>query len=443
MSDAPTPLLPGARLLLAALVLVGAVVLAAKPAQAASWKLEPIDASEGIVELQDLAFDAHGRALLSWSGVRRARVPPLFGGLATRDPAGGWQRPPDLDSIQPATAQLHVVATTRTLLVAREASSAANLRRLVFADGQTDGGFGVLTPLDDFVTAHWSDANAGGDAIVAWTSERSPFLRVAERAAGQPFAAPRELAVGRTAAVAINARGDRLLAWRAGPRLAVRVRPAGGEWGNTARFGRSASFQHLRLTALAGRNGRMLLAWGSVGRPCGVSVRDSSGRWRTRTLERRCGPTGADNRGAPVLPVADGRGATYVAWTGRTRTGRRAVKFARVGPNASKPLVLSHERGAVLDAIAAGPRRALAVTYAAPRPTRTNALIVATFAALRRGGGRFDYDRLTPRGFAARRGSRVAFHPLTGEPVVAVPFLIGLSVAVGAAVGPATPIAAR
>jgi hypothetical protein len=173
-----------------------------------------------------------------------------------------------------------------------------------------------------------------------------------------------------------------------------------------------------------------------------VSVRDGTGRWRTRTLERRCGPTGADSRGAPVLAVADGRGATYVAWTGRTRTGRRAVKFARVGAHAPRgALVLSHERGAVLDAVAAGPRRALAVTYAAPRPTRRNPLTVSTFAALRRGGGAFTPARLTPPRFAARRGSRVAFHPLTGEPVVALPFLIGFNVAVSAATGPAAPIA--
>jgi hypothetical protein len=107
------------------------------------------------------------------------------------------------------------------------------------------------------------------------------------------------------------------------------------------------------------------------------------------------------------------------------------------------PLVLSRERGAVLDDVAAGPRRALAITYAAPRPTRVNPLIVATFAALRRGGGGFEHDRLTPLGFAARRGSRVAFQPRTGEPVVAIPFLIGLNVAVGAAIGPAAPNASR
>jgi hypothetical protein len=63
------------------------------------------------------------------------------------------------------------------------------------------------------------------------------------------------------------------------------------------------------------------------------------------------------------------------------------------------------------------------------------------FVALRRGGGAFTPARLTPPRFAARRGSRVAFHPLTGEPVVALPFLIGFNVAVSAATGPAAPIA--
>jgi hypothetical protein len=443
MSRAPSPLLHDARRLLAALVLLGVFAAAAVPARAATWKLEPIAGSEGVAELQDLAFAADGRALLGWSAGLLGRDPPAFGGLATRAPAGGWQRPPDLDAIAPATAQLHLSETARALVVAREAPTPANLRRLVFADGQSDGSFGPLTPLDDFVRTHWSDANATGDAIVAWNSERSPFLRVAERSAGQPFAAARELAVARTAAVAINDRGDRVLAWRAGPRLAARVRSAGGEWSNTERFARLRNFQNMRLTALVIRNGRVVLTWGSVGRPCGVSVRDGKGRWRTRTLERRCGPTGADPRGAPVLPVADSRGATYVAWTGPTQTGRRAVKFARVGTATwRRPLVLSRERGAVLDDIAAGPRRALAITYAAPRPTRANPLIVATFAALRREGGGFEHDRLTPRGFAARRGSRVAFQPLTAEPVVAVPFLIGLNVAVGAAVGPAAPATA-
>ncbi len=50
-------------------------------------------------------------------------------------------------------------------------------------------------------------------------------------------------------------------------------------------------------------------------------------------------------------------------------------------------------------------------------------------------------DRLTPGDVFAAQGSRVAFQPLTGEPVVAVPFLVGRSVAVAAAVGPPAPSA--
>jgi len=439
MSHAPSPLRPAACRLLAALALLGA--LAAVPSHAmAAWRLEPIPESAGVLELRDIAFDTQGRALLNWEGRLRDRTPPAFGALATRDPAGGWQRAPDLAGVQPAGAQIHLFAMTRALLVGREGATTANLRRLVVAEGSSDGGLGPLTPLDDFVTSHWSDANEVGDAIVAWTGERSPFIRVAERAAGQSFAAARDLALGRAAAVSINARGDRVLAWRAGTRLAARVRPAGGEWGPVVRFGRLTSSRDLRLSVLMVRNGRVVLTWGIAGRPCGVSVRDGAGRWRSRLLEQRCGPAAVDPNGAPVLPLADSRGATYVAWTGRTRTGRRAVKLARVGPGArNSEIVLSRERGAVLDDVAAGPGRAIAVTYAAPQPTHANPLLVSTFAAVRRAGGAFVFDRLTPATFAGRRGSRIAFHPLTGEPVVALPFFIGLDIAVAAAVGPATP----
>jgi hypothetical protein len=439
MSDARSPLRSVTRRRLAAVTLLG--VLAAVPSHAAAaWRMEPVADSKGVAELRDLTFDAQGRGLLSWEGVRRGHVPPAVGGLASRDPAGGWRRAPDLARLQPASVQIHLFALGRALLVAREAATKANLRRLVVADGQADGHFGPRTALDNFVAAHWSDVNERGDAIIAWAGERSPFLRVAERAAGEPFAPTLDLALGRLAAVSINERGDRVLAWRAGRRLAARVRPAGGDWGPIVRFGRLPSSRDLRLSVLMVRNGRVVLTWGIAGRPCGVSVRDGAGRWRTRTLERRCGPAAVDPGGAPVLPIADSRGATYVAWTGRARSGRRAVKFARVGPGEKHPaLVLSRERGAVLDDAAAGPGRALALTYAAPRPTRRNPLLVATFAALRRQTGAFAVRRLTPQGFAGRRGSRIAFHPLTGEPIVALPFFIGFDIAVAAAIGPPAP----
>ncbi|MDP2712153.1 MAG: hypothetical protein Q8O56_13130 [Solirubrobacteraceae bacterium] len=426
-----------ARRLATALTLLG--VASAAPASAATWRLEPIAAATDVAELHDLAFDAQGSALLSWHGAPQGRA-PAFAGVASRDLTGAWRRPADLAGVAPAGAQIHLVGATRALLVAREGATRANRRRLVVADGRSNGGFSASSGLDEFVAGHWSDANARGDALVAWTVERSPFIRLAERGAGQQsFGAARDLAVGRAATVAINARGDRVLAWRAGRRLAARVRPAGGTWSPAVRFGRVEQIQGLALSALVARNGRVVVTWGSVGRPCGVSLRDGAGSWRTRTLERRCGPTGGPSRGAPVLALADSRGATYAAWTGRTRSGRRAVKLARVGPAAStRPLVLSRERGAVLDDVAAGPSGSLAITYNAPRPTTARPLLHATFAALRRGTGGFGRaDRLTPANVFAAQGSRVAFAPRTGEPVVAVPYLVGRTVAVAAAVGPA------
>lgn len=427
------------RWLPALLVAAGVVT---SPAHAATWRLEPIPASEGVGSLHELGFDEQGRGLLSWSGSLRGRVPENFDGLATRDPAGGWQRPPDLEGIDPASAAVHLHGAVNALLIAREPATGAGRRRLAAAEGLSEGGFGTFGVLDEFVERHVSDANSSGAAIVAWSVERSPFIRVAERDGAGRFQAPRDLAVGQIAAVSINARGDRVLAWRAGRRLAVRIRRAGGTWGPTERFGRMSSISRLRLSALIMRNGRVVVTWGSVGRRCGVSVRRGAGRWRTRTLQRRCGPTGAGGDGPPVLAIADGRGASYVAWTGRTRGGRRAVRLARVGGAvpSRRPLTISRERSAVLDDVAAGPARALAITYSAPRPTRARPYGFAAYAALRRRRGGFGRpDRLTPPDVLAARGSRVAFQPLTGEPIVALPFLIGRTAAVGAAVGPAAP----
>ncbi|MEA2154977.1 MAG: hypothetical protein QOE11_1117 [Solirubrobacteraceae bacterium] len=418
-----------------ALVLLG---LTPAAATAASWRLEPISASEGVAGLHDLSFDAQGRGLLSWAGALRGRTPPIFGGLASRDPAGGWQRPPDLAGVEPQTAQIHLYGESRALLVGRQLPSSTSRRSLVVAEGQSDGGFGPLGVLDDFTADSWSAANQLGQALIAWTNERSPFVRVSERLPGQRLSAPRDLALATTAAVAMNEHGDRVLAFPSGrTRIGARLRRAGGEWGPIVSFGRVASTTGLRVSAVVARNGRAVVTWGAVGRACGVSVRESDGAWRTRRLERRCGPAAVAPRAAPVIPIADSAGATYVAWTGRTRSGRRAVKFARVGTGASRrALVVSHERSAALDDVAAGPGRALAVTWAAPQPTRRRPFIVATFAAVRRAGGGFDSDRLTPPTAVAQRGSRVAFQPLTGEPVVAVPFLVGRTAAVGAAVGP-------
>lgn len=413
---------------------VGLALAAPAPAQ---WTLEPIGASEGVRELHDLAFDALGRGLLSWDAMLPGRVPPAFGGIAARDPAGGWLRPPDLAGVDPASAAIHLWSQERALLVAREGGvGGPGRRRLVVTDGRSDGGFGELRTLGRFTARSWSDSNASGDAIVAWTRERSPFVAVSERHDGRGFGPPRDMAIGRTAAVAINARGDRLLAWTETRGIGLRVRRAGRSWSRTLHVGGLPADPNRRLSALVAPGGRMLVTWGRDRGHCGVAVRGDDGRWRARRLETRCGPAAVGSREAPVLPLADSRGATYVAWTHATARAN-SVTLARIGSTGPRSRsVVSRQRGAMLDDVAAGPDRALAVVWAAVL-SKDNPLATATYAALRRGGATFDVQRLSPASAIVARGSRVAFHPLTGQAVVAIPYAVARNtLAVGSAVSP-------
>ncbi len=406
------------------------------PAAHAQWALEPIGASEGVRQLHDLGFDTQGRGLLSWDAALDGHVPRIFGGLAARDPAGGWLRPPDLAGVDPVTAQVHLWSQERALLVGREGGAAGpGRRRLVVADGRTDGGFGALRTLAQFTAASWSASNASGDAIVAWTRERSPFVAVSERLDGHGFGPPRDLAIARSATVAINARGDRLLAWPEARRIGVRVRRAGGKWGATRRIGRLPLDRSRRLSALIAPGGRMLITWGRDRGDCGVAVGDVRGAWRVRRLERRCGPASVGKREAPVLPFTDSSGATYVAWTHATRQANSVTiaRVARTGPATRS--VVSRQRGSMLDDVAAGPGGAIAVTWAAVLSSE-NPLLTATYAGVRREGATFSVDRLSPAAAIVARGSRVAFHPLTGQVVVAIPYVVGRTLAVGSAISP-------
>ena len=152
MSPAPITLRLTARRLASspALLVLAAACLAPAPASAA-WRFEPIGAATGVAELHEVAFDTRGQGLLSWTAAQSGHAPPVFGALATRDPAGAWQRPPDLGGIQPATMQIHLSGATSALLVAREAPSAANRRRLIAGEGQSDGGFDAFASLGESV----------------------------------------------------------------------------------------------------------------------------------------------------------------------------------------------------------------------------------------------------------------------------------------------------
>jgi hypothetical protein len=206
------------------------------------------------------------------------------------------------------------------------------------------------------------------------------------------------------------------------------------------RFGRLPPDRDRRLSAVIAPSGRMVLTWGRDRGHCGVAVRDVGGAWRVQRLELRCGPAAVGARAAPVVPFVDSTGAAYVAWTHATRRAN-SVTLARVGPRGTRGRsVVSRQRGAMLDDVAAGPGGAIAVTWAAVLSGAGAPLQTATYAGLRRAGATFDVQRLSPAGVLVGRGSRVAFQPLTGQAVVAIPYAIGRTVAVAAAVSsPAAP----
>ena len=222
-----------ARRLAPALAMLAAAAAPAAPAAAEPWQIEPIGASEGVRELHELSFDGEGRALLSWDADLLGHAPQVFGGLATRDPAGGWQRPPNLAGVDPATAQVHVLSEGRTLLVAREGGPAGpGRRRLVVAAGGSDGGFGPLVTL----AAVHRAVVVGGERLRA---TRSSHGRTSARRFSPSASASAAGTSARAATLRSHARrpsrstrrGDRLLAWPDGRRIAVRVRRAGGSWG--------------------------------------------------------------------------------------------------------------------------------------------------------------------------------------------------------------------
>jgi len=103
--------------------------------------------------------------------------------------------------------------------------------------------------------------------------------------------------------------------------------------------------------------------------------------------------------------------------------GVSAVKLARVDKaGAHDQVVLSHGvPRAALDAAAAGPAGALAVTWSAPSSPAGPSV---TYASLRRGGA-FSADRLAPAGIAGIGNSRVAFQPLSGRAVVTWEYVNG------------------
>ena len=234
----------------------------ARPAVAANWTTEPVPAGPGALGPARLSFDAQGRGLLLLNGVPTA-AQPRFTGMATRAPGGGWTRLANLRGVGWGNAQALQYATTRVLFVSGQVASTGAFNRaklrLVAAFGRSDGtGLGSWQTLAPSETGFVAAANHAGQAIVLFDAGGHGLSAIERPAGGRFGRATRVSSAGAfTPAAAINARGDRIVAWIRAGRIEARVRNAGRGWGSVLNVAKAPGVANTSLRAAVDR-GRQL-----------------------------------------------------------------------------------------------------------------------------------------------------------------------------------------
>lgn len=167
----------------------------------------------------------------------------------------------------------------------------------------------ALSPVDPAVDGSLPQVafDARGDAFAVWQERRESgiFTRAAVKPLGGGWGAARTLARGGYVSLAVDARGDVVVA---GLTLADRqgvfavYRPAGRDWGRAVLLSRSRGAADAEQAAAIDGSGHAFVAWARGGR-IEVSVRQHQ-RWTTQTVGH-----GAD----PALAV-NGRGDALLVW---------------------------------------------------------------------------------------------------------------------------------
>jgi len=429
------------------------IALAVVPAHAAAdWSQPQAVSAPGADTIVSLGFDQQGRGMLGWSG-----QPGRLSYTATLQPGGMWAVPKLLPrAIGYAGFALQPYARSRALMVAkvRGGEDRSVRYRIGTALGTSAGDFGRFTTVDSGRRSAGAYAsrslsipmlavNARGDAIAAWMRyvRGVASVRVAERDAGHPFSRRRTL--GRTqpfptavyfsgyrvpAAVAIDARGNRVVAWYHERRIKARIRHAGGRWGPVRRIGR-AVHPPPTVSAAASRGG-FLVAWGTLAQSKAgrvfeqaAALRPAGGRWTAWRLERFVTAPGAPFATAEreLAAAFDSTGQGVAAWTGAL-AGHAAVKVAvssgrRFGPTQ----VLSGARGARLGGLAAGPAGKLAVSWR--EETGEELEQTVPYARVGSRGGGFSPAEMVGRCSGSRFCSagdvKIAFDPVSAQPTAA------------------------
>jgi hypothetical protein len=161
--------------------------------------------------------------------------------------------------------------------------------------------------------------DARGDAVIAWTAYGAggEQVRAAYRLAGRAWQPPRTLSLTGEIAddprVALDARGRALVVWRASPpstgsshlRLEMAARGRTGSWGTAKMICACSANFAFAMNA----SGQTLVVWSPESGGLWAKIRSATGRWSMRQEISSIGS--ADF----YLPVAlNSRGAAVVAW---------------------------------------------------------------------------------------------------------------------------------
>ena len=413
----------------------------ASPAAAASWSAEPVPAGPGALGPARLSFDSQGRGLLLWNGVATA-TQPRFTGMASRAPGGGWTRVANLPGVGYGNGQALQYGTTRVLFVSGQVASYGAYHRaklrLVAAYGRSDGtGLGKWQTLAPYETGFVAAANRQGHAIVLFDTRGNGLLTV-ERPSGGKFGKAAKVSPpgAFTPAVAINARGDRIVAWLRAGRIEARVRATGHGWGSVLDIAKAPSAPNASLHAAVTPGGSFVLTWDAAEFRedrqarllAGTAQRRPNHGWRVYPLENATvsaegGVVAEDVR---AFPLVTGGGAIAIAWTGAVNDSTRfGVKSARLTSKGLRPAqILSGDAlSAAIGDAAVGPDGRAAIVWSQSDAQNH----IFTYAALSSGPGAGfgPADLLTPAEAIGIPGPSVGFQTVTGQAVAMVPIIQG------------------
>ena len=320
-----------------ALGLTGSLMLAAfapmAPSRAATWSAPAtLSSPASFVDHPFIDFGTSGEGLATWGYTIGTGPGSVFGLRVARRAATG----------QFGAERELPVRVVRFALYGRERVVAVSQRDegarrdLGLAFGSTTGGIGAARSIDRFTSVpgygNWPElaANDRGDVAVVYLQRVRGGRRavtLAQRRPGRRFAAPRIVASrGRGAfgvTVALDARGDLVVAWQRGHWVEARVRRHGGRLGPIQRLGWTVA-QDTRLHAAVAPNGAVWVAWdaqltteGGDNGPFTIRVAtrpaDARAFRPARVLERNDHRASEESR---VDLALDPAGAAFITWPG-------------------------------------------------------------------------------------------------------------------------------